>query len=165
MTSRTPNHRFPAPEEVRRHGHDESQSALPLGLVLGLPVRPVRPQPGKDKGSHASAAPRLRCPGHSQTGQGWARSGSGVGGISDSILQCAPSCRKCHGVPGPGDHHARGPQEELAVVKAGSSSSSVKFPGSVSLLSPFSTSRSFLPRHLCGRTPAACPLLIYEAAS
>lgn len=60
VTSRTPNHRFPAPEEVRRHGHDESQSALLLGLVLGLPVRTVRPQPGKDKGSHTSAAPRLR---------------------------------------------------------------------------------------------------------
>lgn len=154
VPSCTPNHQFPTPEEVCRHAHNESQVSPPTGSGSWAPCADGQPQSGKDKGSHASAAPHLRSRGYGPTGQsnlqmvagqptpkalGWARTSREpkvvVGGIFDSVLHCAQSCRKCSGALGPDDHHARGPQKELAVVKAGSSSSSVKFPGSVSLSS------------------------------
>lgn len=56
VISRTPNHRFPAPEEVRRRGHDESQVSPPAGSGPWAPCEDCQAQPGKDRGSHASAA-------------------------------------------------------------------------------------------------------------
>lgn len=64
----TPNHHFPAPDEVRRHGHDDSQVRPPAGSGPWAPCEDGQAQPGKDKGSHASAAPRLRSPGRGPTG-------------------------------------------------------------------------------------------------
>lgn len=158
MTSRTPNHQFPAPEEVRRHAHDEGQVSPPAGSGPRAPCEDGQPQPWKDQGSQASAAPSLRSSGHGPTGPsnlqmvagrptpkalGWARTGREPEVVwvafltqSSSVPRVAGSAPRLRGQMT--TTHARGPQEELAVVKAGSSSSSVKFPGSVSLslLSP-----------------------------